>query len=357
MFVPYAESHNGIDNIVVVLLQCLDSLIAADVGLSHDELNVLILESGSIDLLIVILLLIILLIVVVLVLLLLGGLSSLAGLAVVVAGVVLSVSGSELGSSSLLSGSVHVLDLGLTENTIRDVSDGSAAGKQCNLHVGVAVGRLVDLRVVDDEEDLEHIDCLVTHVLGSAESDTGDARNAGEVQLLKGLASLLLVAVVDYGRTSGELALADLLNLGLVAGLILVLLDRGLLGLLVGKFFNAGVRHFGDCLITHLCGGLDLGQSLALLESSLLLESEDLEAVEVGESLPSLHLVPLLGPVGLLPLGVNLGLLPELSDNTSSGTAVQALNNERGEENLAEGNGLSGKSEAVVRGRTVNENL
>lgn len=152
-----AESHNGIDNIVVVLLQCLDSLIAADVGLSHDELNVLILESGSIDLLIVILLLIILLIVVVLVLLLLGGLSSLAGLAVVVAGVVLSVSGSELGSSSLLSGSVHVLDLGLTENTIRDVSDGSAAGKQCNLHVGVAVGRLVDLRVVDDEEDLEHI--------------------------------------------------------------------------------------------------------------------------------------------------------------------------------------------------------
>jgi hypothetical protein len=47
---------------------------------------------------------------------------------------------------------------------------------------------------------------------------------------------------VDHGRTSGELALADLLNLRVVAGVILVLLDGGLLGLLVGKFFNAGVR-------------------------------------------------------------------------------------------------------------------
>jgi len=85
-----------------------------------------------------------------------------------------------------------------------------------------------------------------THVLRSSESDTGDARDAGEVQLLEGLASLLLVAVVDHSRTSGELALADLLDLGVVAGVILVLLDGGLLGLLVGKFFNAGVRHFGD---------------------------------------------------------------------------------------------------------------
>lgn len=66
------------------------------------------------------------------------------------------------------------------------------------------------------------------------------------MQLLEGLASLLLVAVVDHSRTSGELALADLLDLGVVAGVILVLLDGGLLGLLVGKFFNAGVRHFGD---------------------------------------------------------------------------------------------------------------
>jgi hypothetical protein len=121
---------------------------------------------------------------------------------------------------------------------------------------------------------------------------------------------------------------------------------------------NPTFKHLRDSsLMTHLCGGLDLGQSLALLESSLLLESENLEAFEVGETLPPLHLIPLLSPVGLLPLGVDLGLLPKLSDDTSSGTAVQALNDKRGEEDLAEGNGLSGNSEASVRGRTVDENL
>ncbi|KAI6753107.1 hypothetical protein HG531_005276 [Fusarium graminearum] len=239
--------------------------------------------------------------------------SLLAGLAVVVTRVVLSVLRSELGSSSLLSSGVDVLNLSLTEDT------GSKVRRE---------SQTVFVR-------LAYMD-------------------AGEVQLLKGLASLLLVAVVDHSRASGELALADLLNLGVVAGVILVLLDGGLLGLLIGKFFNAGVRHFGDWC-GHRC--LDLGQSLALFESSLLLESENLETLEVGKSLPSLHLVPLLGPVGLLPLGVDLGLLPELSDNTSSGTAVQALNNERGEENLVEGNSLSGSGEASVRGRAVDENL
>lgn len=109
--------------------------------------------------------------------------------------------------------------------------------------------------------------------------------------------------------------------------------------------------------MTHLCGGLDLGQSLALLESSLLLESENLEAVEVGETLPPLNLIPLLGPVGLLPLGVDLGLLPGLSDGAASGAAVEALDDKGREEDLAEGNGLSGNGELGLGGRTVDENL
>lgn len=88
--------------------------------MSHDKLDVLVLESRGIDLLLLILLL---LIVVVLVLLLLIGLDSLAGLAVVVAGVVLSVLGGELSGSSLLSGSVDVLDLSLTEDTIYNVRE------------------------------------------------------------------------------------------------------------------------------------------------------------------------------------------------------------------------------------------
>ena len=56
-----------------------------------------------------------------------------------------------------------------------------------------------------------------TYVLRAAESDTGDARHASEVQLLERLAGLLLVARVDDGgRAGGQVSLA-LLNVGLVA--------------------------------------------------------------------------------------------------------------------------------------------
>lgn len=61
---------------------------------------------------------------------------------------------------------------------------------------------------------------------------------------------------------------------------------------------------------SHSRGCLDLGQGLSLLESSLLLESQDLESVEVGKRLSSFGLVLSLGPLALLPLGVDLCLLP-----------------------------------------------
>lgn len=81
-----------------------------------------------------------------------------------------------------------------------------------------------------------------TYVLGAAEGDAVDAGNADEVQLLEGLASLLLVAGVDYGsRASGEVGLA-ILGVGLVAALLL--LNGRTLSLVVGKLFNAGVGHF-----------------------------------------------------------------------------------------------------------------
>lgn len=82
-----------------------------------------------------------------------------------------------------------------------------------------------------------------TYVLRAAEGDASDARDAGEVELLEGLAGLLLVAVVDYGsRASGKLALADILIIGDIVGL----LDGRLLeGLVVGKLFDSGVGHFG----------------------------------------------------------------------------------------------------------------
>jgi hypothetical protein len=56
-----AQSHDGVDNIIVILLESLDGLLSADRGLSHDELNVLGLETSLINLLTIINLLLILL--------------------------------------------------------------------------------------------------------------------------------------------------------------------------------------------------------------------------------------------------------------------------------------------------------
>lgn len=110
----YAECHDGVDDIVIVLLQGLDGLVAGDVGLGHDKLNVLVLKSGGIDLLLILLL-------VLLVLSTLGGLSlSVVLVGVVVSGVVVAsvvvLGSSELLSSGSLSLGVKVLNLGLTED-------------------------------------------------------------------------------------------------------------------------------------------------------------------------------------------------------------------------------------------------
>ncbi|KAL2292871.1 hypothetical protein FJTKL_07924 [Diaporthe vaccinii] len=106
-----------------------------------------------------------------------------------------------------------------------------------------------------------------------------------------------------------------------------------------------------------LCGGLDLGDGLALLESSLLLEAQDLEAVEVGQG-RSLGLLGLgLGPVGRLPLAVDLGLLPELLDGWRPGAPGQVGYHEVGEQDVGEGNGLSGNSEGGIGGGAVNKGL
>jgi hypothetical protein len=112
----YWEGHDGVDNIIVVLLEGLDSLLPRDTGLLHDELNVLGLKTRVIDLLLVFLVFLLLFVVVLLVL---DGLAlALVVMVVVVAGVVVRSGlslGELLGSGSLGLG-VQVLDLGLTEN-------------------------------------------------------------------------------------------------------------------------------------------------------------------------------------------------------------------------------------------------
>ena len=115
----YAESHDGVDDIVVVLLQGLDGLLAGDGSLLHDKLDVLGLKTRVIDLLTVILLLLGLLLD-----LLLLAVSVVVVVVVVVAGVVVTLLlslGELLGGGSLSLG-VQVLDLGLTE----DADAGSA---------------------------------------------------------------------------------------------------------------------------------------------------------------------------------------------------------------------------------------
>lgn len=102
------QSHDRVDNIIVILLQRLDGLIAADVGLGHDQLNVFILETLGINLFAVVL---------VVVLLGLGRLNSLAGLAVVVTSVVVGTGGGKLLGGSLLGRGVDVLNLGLAKDT------------------------------------------------------------------------------------------------------------------------------------------------------------------------------------------------------------------------------------------------
>lgn len=115
------QSHDGVDDVIIVLLQSFDGLFAADTSLGHDQLNVLVLETGSVDFLVVLFLFVRRIVIIIIVLLLsLRGLGGLAGLAVVVAGVVVvSASSGELLSGSLLGSGVDVLDLGLTKDTAR----------------------------------------------------------------------------------------------------------------------------------------------------------------------------------------------------------------------------------------------
>lgn len=106
----YTESHDGVDNIVVILPQCLDGLLARDVGLGHNQINVLGLKAALVNLLAVVLLLFLLG-------LDLGGLVLAKLVLVVVTGVVTG----GLGGSQLLGGGslglcVQVLNLGLSKD-------------------------------------------------------------------------------------------------------------------------------------------------------------------------------------------------------------------------------------------------
>lgn len=108
---------------------------------------------------------------------------------------------------------------------------------------------------------------------------------------------------------------------------------------------------------TRLCGCLDLGESLALLESSLLLESQDLESVEVGQSLSSLALLLSLGPVALLPLVVDRSLLPRGLEGSCSGSPRQLRDGEVSQQDIGETDSLPGNNQLGVARRAIDQSL
>lgn len=104
--------------------------------MGHDQFDILVLESGSIDLLSIVL---------IIVLLVLAGIDSLAlsvvvGVImarVVVSSVVVGFSGGELLGSRCLSLGVQVLNLGLTEDAVKNISRSLRVMLSVDLHVGV----------------------------------------------------------------------------------------------------------------------------------------------------------------------------------------------------------------------------
>lgn len=111
-----AQRHDGIDDIIVILLQRLDRLLPRNARLRHDQLDILGLEPGIIHLLALIL---------VVVLLAVAGVDRLAFavlVRMVVAGVRVAAAGSGVVGRGqvlrrlMLRGLVEVFDLGLAED-------------------------------------------------------------------------------------------------------------------------------------------------------------------------------------------------------------------------------------------------
>jgi hypothetical protein len=74
----------------------------------------------------------------------------------------------------------------------------------------------------------------------------------------------------------------------------------------------------------------------------LLLEEHDLEALKVGGLAALLLSGALVGPSRLGPLGLNLGRVPDLLDGRGTGGAGELLEDVRGENEAAVGEGLAG---------------
>ena len=89
----------------------------------------------------------------------------------------------------------------------------------------------------------------------------------------------------------------------------------------------------------------------------MLLQTHNLEPVEVGERLTALLLELLLGPVGFLPLGINAIGFPGLLDGTRPRAAGKLRDHDGSEEGPGEGDDAAGCGELRVGGGTISEDL
>lgn len=89
----------------------------------------------------------------------------------------------------------------------------------------------------------------------------------------------------------------------------------------------------------------------------LLLESHNLEAIEVGQVLPPLSALGLLGVVALSPLAVDLVSLPELGDRAGASRTGQLGDDEGGQGGVGESEDMTGDDLLVVGGGAVNQDL
>jgi hypothetical protein len=116
----YAQSHDRVDYIVVILLQCLDSLLSGHACLSHDQLDILVLKTRGVDFLSIILIIVLLVITLIDSFALSVVMSSVIMSRVVMSGVIVLLLSRKLLGSRCLSLGIEILDLGLTENTAEE---------------------------------------------------------------------------------------------------------------------------------------------------------------------------------------------------------------------------------------------
>lgn len=96
---------------------------------------------------------------------------------------------------------------------------------------------------------------------------------------------------------------------------------------------------------------------ISMSSTYLLSQSEDLEALKVGQVLPPLGALSVLRVVALGPLAIDLVLLPQLLHGTSAGSTGELGDNEVGEGSVGERKDVTRDDLLLFGGGTVNQDL